>query len=45
MGCEQALMDQDVWLAGWLANDLTVQPTADGISLSADGVTIELAAA
>lgn len=43
MACEDDLMAQDTWLTGWLTTGPTVATTADGISLTGDGVTIELA--
>ena len=44
MACPEPLMAQDTWLAGWLASDLAVVATPDGISLTGEGVTVELAA-
>ena len=43
MGCDQELMDQDTWLAGFLASSPVVTATGSGIALEADGVTVELA--
>ena len=43
MACEDVLMAQDAWLTGWLTAGVTVATTADGISLTGDGVTVELA--
>ena len=43
MACENDLTEQDTWLTAWLASGPTLATTADGISLSGDGVTIDLA--
>jgi len=43
MGCDPALMDQDQWLAGFLAAMPTIAATGDGIVLASGDVTIELA--
>lgn len=42
MACEDALMAQDTWLTGWLTAGPTVTATPEGISLTGDGVTVEL---
>lgn len=42
MGCEPALMDQDQWLAGYLAAGPAASLEGDTLRLTADGVTVTL---
>jgi len=42
MGCEQALMDQDIWLAEFLTSSPTVALDGDVLTLDGDGTTIEM---
>lgn len=44
MGCEQELMDQDQWLAGFLADEPAVALDGDTLTLTAGEVTVELTA-
>ncbi len=42
MACEEALMRQDEWLASFLADDPQVALDGDDLTLTGDGVTVEL---
>lgn len=42
MGCDQALMDQDIWLANFLASSPTVSLDDDLLTLKGDGTTIKM---
>ncbi len=44
MGCEQALMDQDQWLAEFLGSEPEVALDGDTLTLTGDGETLELTA-
>lgn len=44
MGCEQALMDQDQWVAQFLGDDPEVILEGDRLTLARDGESLELTA-
>lgn len=43
MGCEQDLMDQDLWLSDFLTGRPAVELSGDELTLAKDGVTMRLA--